>query len=41
VFGYIGVSTSDAAMPEREGATAVFDDMSRLPALLRAQAKQE
>ena len=36
VFGYIGVSTSDAATLEREGAATVFDDMGRLPALLRA-----
>jgi HAD superfamily hydrolase (TIGR01509 family) len=41
VFGYIGVSTSNATTLEREGATAVFDDMTRLPALLRAQEKRE
>ena len=41
VFGYIGVSTSDAATLEREGATAIFDDMTRLPALLSAHANRE
>jgi len=40
VFGYIGVSTSDAAALEREGAYMVFDDMSRLPALLRAEMER-
>jgi HAD superfamily hydrolase (TIGR01509 family) len=40
VFGYIGVSTSDAAALEREGADVVFDDMSRLPALLRAEMER-
>ena len=40
VFGYIGVSTSDAATLEREGAAVVFDDMSRLPALLRAETER-
>ena len=41
VFGYIGVSTSDAAALEATGATAVFNDMPELPALLRETAKQE
>jgi len=40
VLGYIGSSTSDAAALERAGAEAVFDDMSRLPALLRAQTER-
>ena len=40
VFGYIGVSTSDAAALEREGANVVFDDMSRLPALLRMEMER-
>ena len=34
VLGYIGGSASDAAALERNGAV-VFDDMSRLPGLLR------
>jgi HAD superfamily hydrolase (TIGR01509 family) len=40
VLGYIGGSASDAATLRREGAAAVFDDMSRLPALLRAQTQR-
>jgi HAD superfamily hydrolase (TIGR01509 family) len=40
VLGYIGGSTSDAATLEREGAAAVFDDMDRLPALLRAETER-
>ena len=36
VFGYIGVSTSDAATLTREGAAAIFDDMTKLPLLLQA-----
>ncbi|HTN26831.1 MAG TPA: HAD-IA family hydrolase [Burkholderiales bacterium] len=40
VLGYIGGSASDAATLQREGAAAVFDDMSRLPALLRAQTQR-
>jgi HAD superfamily hydrolase (TIGR01509 family) len=40
VLGYIGGSASDATALEREGAAAVFDDMSRLPALLRAETER-
>jgi len=41
VLGYIGSSsTSEAGALERAGAAAVFDDMSRLPALLRAQTER-
>jgi HAD superfamily hydrolase (TIGR01509 family) len=40
VLGYIGGSASDEATLQREGAAAVFDDMSRLPALLRAQTQR-
>jgi beta-phosphoglucomutase-like phosphatase (HAD superfamily) len=36
VLGYIGGSASDARTLQREGAAAVFDDMSGLPSLLRA-----
>ena len=40
VLGYIGGSASDAATLQREGAASVFDDMSRLPALLRAETQR-
>jgi len=39
VFGYIGVSTSDAAALEREGATAIFDDMRKLRLRLQQHEK--
>jgi len=35
VFGYAGCSHADAGTLVREGAVAVFDDMSRFPMLLR------
>ena len=40
VLGYIGGSTSGAAALERAGAQTVFDDMDRLPALLRAETER-
>jgi HAD superfamily hydrolase (TIGR01509 family) len=40
VLGYIGGSASDAHALERSGATVVFDDMSELPALLRAEQER-
>ena len=39
VFGDIGVSTSDAATLEAAGATLVFNDMRKLPALVHETAR--